>query len=53
MKKKIFFPVIFLVILIEEMGIISGIADNTTAAKTPAKGNSLMPGSNPQQSGQS
>jgi len=36
----------------EGMSIISGIADNTTAVKIPAKGNSLIPNSNPQQSGQ-
>src|ERR1035437_5972421 len=38
--------------IFEGMKIISGIADNTTAVKTPAKGNSLIPGSNPQQPGQ-
>jgi HlyD family secretion protein len=36
----------------EGMRVISGIADNTTTAKAPAQGNSLIPGSNPQQSRQ-
>jgi HlyD family secretion protein len=38
--------------IFEGMSIISGVADNTTTAKTPAKGNSLIPGSNTQPSGQ-